>query len=352
MSDLEPLPFGHGEPPARGALRVALEDFQVEEDLGFAPSGEGEHVLVRVRKRDASTEWIARRLVRLADVKPLAVSFAGLKDRRAVTSQWFSVQLPGKDEPDWSSLNDDHLEVLAAVRHHRKLRRGALRGNRFALVVRQLQGARAAVEQRLQAIGAEGVPAYFGEQRFGRDGGNVAAALQMFAGRRVPRHQRSLLLSAARSWLFNRVLALRVERGDWNRLRAGDVAMLDGSHSVFAVPEVDETLQDRCTRLDLHPSGPLWGRGEPAVLGDVRELEQAALAAHEALRHGLEAAGLKQERRALRQPVRALRWEWVEASTLRLEFYLERGYYATSVMRELLGDGASDGNGAGPVMPA
>lgn len=336
-------PFGHGTPPARGVLRAGIEDFQVEEDLGFEPSGAGEHVLLHVRKRDSNTEWVAKRIVRLAGVAPMAVSYAGLKDRRALTSQWFSVQLPGRSDPDWTALNDDHVQVLAVHRHHRKLRRGALRGNRFTLVVRELEGERNAIEQRLEQIAAEGVPAYFGEQRFGREGGNVARALEMFGGRRVPRHQRSILLSATRSWLFNQVLAERVRRGDWNRVISGDVAMLDGSHSVFAVESVDAGLRQRCTALDLHPTGPLWGRGDLASTGEVLVLEREVLSEYGALQEGLEAAGLEQQRRALRQRVHGLQWQWLEPSVLRVSFALDKGEYATSVMRELLGDDSDPG---------
>ena len=338
MSITESLPYGYGAPPARGVLRATAEDFQVEEDLGFAPSGDGEHVLVLIRKRDANTDWVAKRIVRLAGVRPVAVSFAGLKDRTAVASQWFSVHLPGRHDPDWTALNDAQVQVLTVSRHHRKLRRGALRGNRFVLVIRQTEGQHEAVDERLRQLGAHGVPAYFGAQRFGREGGNVERALAMFAGTRVSRHQRSLLLSAARSWLFNKVLAERVRRGDWNRLLPGDIAMLDGSHSVFEVAEPDDELQQRCARLDLHPSGPLWGRGAPATTGVALTLEQAALADEEPLRNGLEAAGLEQQRRALRHCVRELQWQWLDQKTLRVQFFLDRGNYATSVMREVLTD--------------
>ena len=342
MSITESLPSGYGTPPARGLLRGCAEDFQVEEDLGFAPSGDGEHVLLQIRKRDANTDWVAKRIVRHAGVRPVAVSFAGLKDRNAVTSQWFSVHLPGRAAPDWMALNDAQMQVLAESRHHRKLRRGALRGNRFMLVIRQVEGQREAIDQRLRQLGEHGVPAYFGAQRFGREGGNVQRALAMFAGARVSRHQRSLLLSAARSWLFNKVLAERVRRGDWNRLLPGDLAMLDGSHSVFEVNEPDDQLQQRCARLDLHPTGPLWGRGTPATAGAVSALEQAVLTDEKPLRDGLEAAGLEQQRRALRHAVRELQWEWLDRDTLRVRFFLDRGNYATSVMREVLADGSAD----------
>lgn len=338
MTRFQSLPFAHGTPPACGRLRVTDADFQVDEDLGFEPSGAGEHVLLRLRKCDANTEWVAKRLCAYAGVRPVAVSYAGLKDRHAITSQWFSVQLPGREEPDWSALNDDHLQVLTAARHHRKLRRGTLRGNRFQLRVRQVQGDRASIEARLALLAEQGVPAYFGTQRFGRDGDNVDRALAMFAGSRVSRHQRSLLLSAARSWLFNQVLSRRVHRGDWNRLIPGDLAMLDGSHSVFAVAAPDATLQQRCAALDLHPSGPLHGRGGPEPDAEALELERGVMAAEPVLCEGLVRAGVDAQRRALRHAVRDLTWQWLDQDTLQVSFFLDRGNYATSVMRELVTD--------------
>lgn len=349
MSNISTLPFGHGVPPARGTLRGVLEDFRVDEDLGFAPSGAGEHVLLQIRKRGANTDWVARRIARLAGVRAMAVSYAGMKDRNAVTSQWFSVHLPGRAEPDWSALCGEQIELLTVARHHRKLRRGALQGNRFELVVRNLEGDRGAVDGRLQIIAAQGVPAYFGAQRFGREGGNVARAREMFAGARVSRHERGILLSAARSGLFNRVLAERVRRADWNRMLDGDVAMLDGSHSVFAVERADAELQYRCQQLDIHPTGPLWGRGALPSAGEVLALEQGALVDEQALRAGLESAGLEQQRRALRHRVHELTWEWCDGPILRLAFGLDRGNYATSVVREFLGDGADSGDSATDV---
>ncbi len=339
MSYTHFLPFGHGTPPAQGLLRAEPEDFQVDEDIGFEPSGAGEHVLLRIRKRGANTEWVARRIAQVAQVRAAAVSYAGMKDRNAVTSQWFSVHLPGREDPDWSTMNCTEIALLDATRHHRKLRRGALRGNRFELVIRQLQGDPAEIEARLQQISVAGVPGYFGAQRFGRDGGNVERARAMFGGARVSRHERGVLLSAARSWLFNKVLAERVRRGEWERLMDGDVAMLDGSHSVFSAASVDAVLTDRCARLDVHPTGPLWGRGALASAGQVLVLEQSVSADDEALCDGLERAGLQQQRRALRHAVRDLQWHWQGQSDLRVQFFLDRGNYATSVMRELLGDG-------------
>ncbi len=174
------LPFAFGGPPLRARLRAQPEDFFVDEDLGFSPDGVGEHVFVRVEKRGANTDWVARQIARFAGVAPDTVSYAGLKDRHAVTRQTFSVAVPIKRELAWDTLASDEFQVLDARRHGRKLKRGALKRNRFRIVLRDVDGDREAAQARLAAIAAHGVPNYFGEQRFGRDGDNVARAQAMF----------------------------------------------------------------------------------------------------------------------------------------------------------------------------
>ena len=163
-------------------MRASAEDFQVVEDLGIEPSGSGEHVLLKIRKRNLNTAEVATHIARLAGIRPRDVSYAGLKDRVAVTTQTFSVHLPGKEAPDWAELEGENLQVLDAVRHHRKLRRGSLRGNVFTLCVRKFSGDAGALEARLQQIDEQGVPNYFGAQRFGRDGNNLQRAQTLFAG--------------------------------------------------------------------------------------------------------------------------------------------------------------------------
>ena len=207
LPDAWPQPdrgFG-GAPVARAHLRASPEDFRVDEELGFEPDGEGEHALVRVRKRGANTAWVARRLAELAGVRVREVSYAGLKDRDAVTSQWFSVWLPGRADPDWAALDDAEVTVIEYGRHRRKLRRGCHRGNRFALVLRELSCDREIIESRLRSVAKVGVPNYFGPQRFGRDGGNLTAALGLFRGslRCRDRQRRGIYLSGARARRFN-----------------------------------------------------------------------------------------------------------------------------------------------------
>lgn len=331
------LPRAHGAAVLRARFRVRPEDFFVEEIAGFEASGHGEHLLLTIEKRGLTTAEAIRRIARWADVPERAIGHAGLKDRHAVTRQRISVHLPGREAPDTAALESGSLRVLEAVRHQRKLPRGALAGNRFVLILREVQGERAAIEQRLAAIAARGVPNYFGEQRFGREGDNVAQARAMFAGRRVGRELRSLLLSAARAELFNRVLAVRVERDCWDRALDGEVWMLDGRRSVFGPEPFDAALAQRLAAFDIHPTGPLWGRGALRTRGEAARLEQEALEGDDALalRTGLEAAGLEQERRALRVRPDALRWDWHDAATVRLDFALPPGAYATAVLAEL-----------------
>ena len=327
--------YALGIPTCLGTIRATPEDFRVDEVLGFEPDGDGEHACLHIRKRGANTADVAQQLARLAGVRPMDVSYAGLKDRHAVTTQWFSVYLGNRPEPQWDQLESEAVQILTATRHGRKLRRGTLKGNRFTLRIRDLTGDATDLEQRLQSIATQGVPNYFGEQRFGYD--NLTRAAALFEGRiKVKdRNKRGLYLSAARSAIFNHLLSQRVAAGTWNRAQDGDVMMLDGSHSVFAVDRVDDEIIRRVHEQDIHPSGPLWGRGELRSEGQVKVLEQQCAQDYALFCDGLERAGMKQERRALRLPVRELTWRREEAG-MELEFFLPAGSYATVVLRELV----------------
>ena len=329
------LPYACGTPPLAARLRASPEDFQVEEILGYDADGVGEHVLLWVEKRGANTDWVARELAKFAGVPQVAVGYAGMKDRHAVTRQTFSVQLAGKPDPDWSTFPHAEVKVLAATRHSRKLKRGALRGNRFVLVLREVEGDWAAAEQVLQQIAVRGVPNYYGEQRFGREGGNVEQARAMFGGRRVERDKRSFLLSAARSHIFNNVLAARVERDAWDKPLDGEIWSLAGSRSWFGPEPFTDVLAERLVRADIHPSGPLWGQGEPPTQAEAGALEREIGAANSDLAAGLAAARMDQERRPLRLLPKDLKWRWLDDASLELSFELPAGAYATVVVREL-----------------
>jgi tRNA pseudouridine13 synthase len=331
------LPRAFGEPPLRGVLRARAEDFRVDEIPAFAPDGEGEHLLLRVRKTGANTDWVARRLAAHAGLAASEVGYAGLKDRHAVTTQWFSLHLGNRPPPDWGRLEAQGVEVLEAFRHRRKLRRGALRGNRFAIRVRDAQADGDLLGRRIATLRHRGVPNYFGPQRFGHQDGNLHAASALFSGRvtRVDRHRRGLWISAARSQLFNEVLALRVARGDWDRALPGDRLQLDGSGSHFLLGRVDGETERRVQELDLHPTGPLWGAGEALCAAAVAQLEQSLIHSFPGWADGLHAAGLRQERRALRVRVAGLGVRSV-GDGVELAFELPSGAYATAVLREIV----------------
>ena len=333
-----PQPRAHGPAVLSATIRATAEDFVVEEIDGFQATGSGEHLLLTIEKRGMNTAFAAKQIAAWAGISEMGVGYAGLKDRHAVTRQRFSVHLPRRIAPDTGTLEAEGLRVLGSEWHARKLPRGALAGNRFSLVLRDVLGGRTSIEARLQRIASRGVPNYFGEQRFGRDGDNPGNALAMFGGRRVGREQRGYLLSAARSALFNRVLAVRAGDGSWERGLDGEVWVLDGSRTVFGPEPWSDVLAARLAAFDIHPSAPLWGSGESRTIGEARVLEHAVLDDAEslALRAGLEAAGLKQERRATRLRPLDMAWEWQDADdVLALRFVLPPGAYATTVLAEI-----------------
>ena len=309
--------------------------------MPYVLAGAGEHLWVRLRKRGHNTEQVAKQLARTAGVTRREVGYAGMKDRHAISVQWFSLHLAGRPDPDWSALPDG-MTVVESARHSRKLKTGALAGNRFVIVLRDCSDGslihyRDGVLRRVEEIRTRGVPNYFGEQRFGHGGGNVAAARAMFAGSGGlrDRKQGGIYLSAARSLLFNDVLARRVTAGTWDQALAGDAMMLNGSRSFFVPESIDDVIQRRLDEGDVHPSGPLWGRGDPPTRSAVREIEMAIASEHADLARGLEAAGLEQERRALRVVPQEFKTEWLDATTLSLTFVLPPGSYATALLREL-----------------
>jgi len=323
----------YGAPLGRGVLRAEPEDFLVEEQLGFSAAGSGQHVLLKVRKRDANTQWVARELARACGCRALDVGYAGLKDRHAVALQWFTVPQSRMTLDGWTAVRGQGFEVLEAHAHTRKLPRGALEGNRFEIRIRHMQVDDGALATRLAEIAAHGVPNYFGPQRFGRDGANLARMSE--DPRALAPEQRSFMLSAARSLVFNAVAAERVADGSWATLEAGDVANLDGRGSVFAVEPEAPSLLERCQRLELHPTGPLWGRGTLASTHRIHALERAVSARFSQACALTEQAGMEQERRALRLAVRDLQWQRDQAGLL-IHFRLTRSGFATTVLREIV----------------
>lgn len=305
------FPRAYGNLTATAGFREQPEDFQVDEDLGFLPSGIGEHVFLHIRKRGENTAWVAEKIAALAGVNVNDVGFCGRKDRHAVTTQWFSVYLPKGPEPFWETINSDSIQLLATSRHQHKLRRGDHQQNHFVICLRNLKTAnQKELEQKIEKVFSVGVPNYFGEQRFGRNGNNLreAQAILIEGKHYRDKQKRGLMLSAARSFLFNQVLATRVTAGNWSQFLEGDVGSF--------------------------PTGPLWGRGRPLVTGALAMLEQQVLDRWHEWSHGLEYTGLLQERRALQLIPRMATYQW-QGDHLLLRFSLDAGEFATSVLHEL-----------------
>lgn len=338
MTELELLgPTAYGAALGRAVLKETAEDFQVDEVLDIPLSGDGEHLWLWVEKRGLNTEEAARRLARAAGVQLRTVSYAGLKDRQALTRQWFSIQLPGKADPDLSAAQDDTLSILKSGRHRRKLQRGAHAANGFTLRLTRLEADRPALDARLESIRQHGIPNYFGAQRFGHQGGNLGEARDYAARQALPeqRNVRSRLLSTARSYLFNRVLAARVADGSWQRAQVGDLLAFTDSRSFFPAGEA-ECSDPRLAILDLHPTGPQWGAGPSPTSGATAQLENRIASDEATLCDWLVRAGMEHERRILRLPIDRLTWHYPEPDILQLEFVLPPGCFATVLVRELV----------------
>ena len=332
------LAYCLGGPVCRGELRQQLEDFRVIELLDLPLDGHGEHLWVRARKKGLTTPQLADELARWASVRPVSVGYSGLKDKFAETEQWFSVSLPGREDPlAPTSADDKGWQILEQSRHSKKLRRGLHAANRFEIRVRNIDGEPEQIEQRLQQLRQTGCPNYFGEQRFGRHGDNVDQALEMFAGnKRVKNRQlRGLLVSAARSHLFNQVLSERVTAGNWLTASDGEALMLAGSRSFFVAEQIDDTVEQRLDSGDVLLSGPLWGKSNTPALGLPGDLEQAVAQQFPELVSGLAGAGLRQERRQLRLALSDLKWRWLDRDLV-VDFSLPSGSFATAVLREFV----------------
>ncbi|WP_428613421.1 tRNA pseudouridine(13) synthase TruD [Shewanella sp.] len=332
---MTPLHYLFGQPQASADLRTHNSDFIVQEILPFLPTGEGEHHMLHIRKSGLNTADVARMLSSFAGVHPKEVTFAGQKDRHAITEQWFGVRIPGKSMPDWQSLNSDQLTVLSSARHGKKLRTGALAGNRFTLTLRAVSDMDEVV-RRLELIKHTGVPNYFGEQRFGHDGKNLIFGRQMLNGSKKvkDRNKRSIYLSAVRSHLFNQVVSERLRQFELKVLE-GDCVMLAGNKSYFVANPWDEALHKRLDEQDILLSAPLWGRGQALCEAEALTFEQSVCEPFAEDCAGLEQAGLNQERRPLILLPQQLSYE-INDDTLVLKFALPAGSFATSVLRELV----------------
>jgi len=347
---LEDLVFANGVPAIRATIKQEIEDFQVDEELGFEFTGKGAHLCLQVRKSDCSTPDVARRLSEVTGVPLSEIGYAGMKDRRGNCTQWFSLQLEEAAAQKIQAAEDASLQILQTSRNSRKLKIGSHKRNHFQLRLRDCEGAPAAFEERLQQLQQQGIPNYFGPQRFGREMSNLTQVQALMASvigpdAEAPLRQRGvkrgMLYSAARAYLFNQVLSRRVAAGNWNVYVPGDVLNLAGTDRCFAVAvdAWDETLQKRLQEFDIHLTGPLAGQIDPKdkyiSRAQAADIEDAVLQHYTTLTAGLARCGLVAARRSLRFLPLQLDWEWEAHKTLRLRFALSKCCYACSLLREL-----------------
>ncbi len=335
---IDDLPYAFGKPQLHGRIKQSPEDFIVEEIPGFEPEGAGDHVFLTIRKTNLTTYAVADMLKNFSGVPAKEIGYAGLKDRQAVTTQAFSVNMAGKPELNWQELESDQLQILAIGRHRRKLKRGVLKGNRFTLRVVDVQGDPAQLLQSLENIKHQGVPNFFGSQRFGRDGDNPQRAWQMLTepGFKVRRDEKSILLSSVRSMMFNAVLAQRIEQNNWQQLLTGEVINLDGTERHFA-EAIDDVLIRRAAEMDVHATAALPGKASRALRPSAQagDIERSVLDNYAQWTDQLVRRGVEHARRPLRVAVRDLQWQLAD-EVLQLSFSLTSGAYATVVLRELL----------------
>ena len=274
----------------------------VDELIDFQPANEGEHLLLHIKKRDQNTQWVAGLLAELAGIDRRSVGFCGLKDRFAVTTQWFSLHLPGQNL-DIDQLVHSDFEIISTVRHNKKLRRGMHAGNRFSIILRDFKIDIETLEQRLDLIQTYGVPNYFAEQRFGWDANNLVKAEELINQGKLKgnRHGTGIYLSAARSWLFNLLLDRYLALGKTN----------------------------------FSDTGALWGRGRSGTGAAFIEQEQQLLSDWSSWCHALEHAGLQQQRRQFILQPKNLSFKLRAQNQIEFNFELPNGSYATAVLREI-----------------
>ena len=324
-----------GTPQQAGRLKAEFADFIVREELGYPLAGEGEFVAVKVRKTNANTLFVGEQLAKFVGISAKNMNYAGLKDRHAVTEQWFCLHLAGKETPDFSTFECEGVEILEVTRHNRKIRTGALEGNYFELLLRDVVETDE-LKQRLNQLQAVGFPNYFTEQRFGRDGHNLTQAQRWASGEISvkDRKKRSFYLSAARSEVFNLAVSQRIADQQMQTVLLGDYLQLAGSNSFFEVKAEDlMQSQQRLDENDVLLTAPLIGENSLEQNGNERE--KAIVAQHENLISLMKKERMNTARRAMLCKPQDLRCQF-EPEGLRLTFFLNSGSYATGLVRELI----------------
>ncbi len=359
--DFSQFEYAHGKPKFKGLLKSTPEDFIVEEQIPYSLSGEGEHLWCWIEKRGENTDWVAEKLAKWANTSKVNVGYAGKKDRHAITRQWFSIQLPGLVDPCVETFELKNVKILKTIRHNKKLQKGALAGNHFKIALHHIQSANADefdhselqtyINQRMQRIGQMGVPNYFGEQRFGHQGGNLLEGQKLLSGDNLKvsrqrnrrkkgksRNQQGLYISAIRSWMFNAFLSQRIQAGCWNKPIEGDV-LLSSDANKLVVTEDDQAHLEALEQGEYFVSGALFGDGKLETHGKAFELENSVMQTYQAWCDGLASNRIQPSRRTTVLLPQQLTWKLLQTEqgvSLDMNFYLPAGSFATMVLREII----------------
>ncbi len=324
---------------ASGVIRTYPKDFQVTELNDIELSGEGEHLWLYIEKTNSNTDWVAKQLSNICQVPRRQVSFAGQKDRIAITKQWFSIQLPKiEDQDKIQAALPDEIVILKSKKHSKKIKIGQLNHNQFRITLRNIDGDKQQIQANIDSIKENGVPNYFGPQRFGHHMSNIQKASDWFDGRYKPKTKnlKSLLISTARSHIFNTIIAQRISNNNWHKTITGDILQLNGTHSWFNSGDAtEEEISKRLKDFDIHLTAAMWGENPVQSIGHCAQLEKQVADEFPIYQQGFNKFRLKQDRRAMRIIPINLNHRWLDDQLI-LTFKLLPGSYATGVMREIL----------------
>lgn len=335
------LRLTEGHPGSGGILRARASSFQVDEELAYSPTGQGDHTFLRIQKTGLTTPQAVRQIVEalcgsLSRSDHREIGFAGLKDKHAVATQWISI--PARFMKAKPELDTEDLKILEAIPHERKIKRGHQRQNRFSILIEEVpDGGIEKAQAVLEVLLREGLPNYFGPQRFGALGNNAERGLAMLKGEmRPPRDRtvRNLLYAALQSSLFNQVLQTRLKDGSFNKALLGDL-MKKHTGGMFEVTDVPAE-QARVEAQEISPTGPMLGPKMRAPSADALALE---LAQQKAM--GLDEISLKPMPAGTRRSLRICLSEDTRLipqgkDAYQVQVSLPSGSYATVFLDELI----------------
>ncbi|MED5411148.1 MAG: tRNA pseudouridine(13) synthase TruD [Pseudomonadota bacterium] len=345
--DMDSLAYLASPPTVSASIKKKFCDFKVSEDLGFDLTGSGDHLYLQIKKIDLSTIDVAKKLASSTQQRVTSIGYAGMKDRRGECTQWFSVPLETLESENLESIERDNLQIISSKRNSRKLKIGSHKLNHFEIILRNCTGGRKDFESNILRIKKHGVPNYFGQQRFGKElsnlkqlNGILREKVRIGSTKRKP-FKRSLVISAARAYLFNQLLSERLNSKNWDTYVDGDVLNLNGTDRNFVPDQAGWTnlLQERLTNFDIHVTGGLGGviesKNKYVCTAEAADIEKAVMEEFPGLVQALGMLGLKASRRPLRFMPDNLEWYWLDGESLKLEFDLRKGAYATSLLREI-----------------